>query len=250
MKLNEFTNEMSIANWLFRLNLEQFTEGFLNENISTVADLSDISESDLEKFSLKKAGDKKRILNMINGDEFSKKAFEYMSHQSMRSFLGFFIKNSKEIEGFIKLIPENYITEFHLRDIFEKDFNKSFETKARDLLEKVQLFHSGKKIKKTKKEEVKKYPKESPTEILERLKLEEFIPKFKEQGVLEQEFFYKLNEGLMTGLGITSYGMKKLLMKEIDEFNKKEVNEEDNIEKEVSLKKIQRVLLKTKSIQY
>ena len=107
IETNEFTNEMSIAQWLFRLNLDEFTDGFLKENMRRVINLKGISEGDLEKFGLKKAGDKKRIMNMIKGDDMSKKAFGYMSHQSIRALLGLFVKDSKEIESIVHLIPEN-----------------------------------------------------------------------------------------------------------------------------------------------
>lgn len=64
---------------------------------------------------------------------------------------------------------------------------------------------------------------------------------------MEPEFFYKLNEGLVKGLGVESFGLAKILAKEIDNFNKKEQEFE---EEEISVDKIRRTLQKTKSIQY
>ena len=55
----EFTNEMSITCWLSRLNLDEFASGFLKEHIRRVMDLKGINEGNLEKFGIKKAGDKK-----------------------------------------------------------------------------------------------------------------------------------------------------------------------------------------------
>lgn len=170
----DFSSEMSITSWLFRLNLEEFSEGFLKENISTVEDLKGISESDLTKFGISKSGDKKRIMNVINGEDSAKKAFELMSHQSIRAFLGILIKDPKEVESIVKMIPEGYLTEFHLRDVFEKELNKGIEQRAKEMMEKVRMFYSGQKLKK-KEEKKKKYPKESPEEILNRF-LSIFFP--------------------------------------------------------------------------
>ena len=82
-----------------------------------------------------------------------------------------------------------------------------------------------------------------------RLGLGGCIEKFKEQGVLEPEFFYKLNQVLVKGLGIESFGLTKILMKEIENFNKKEQEFEEERE-EICVDKIRRTLQKTKSIQY
>ena len=95
---------MSILHWLFRLNLEEFAPGFIKENIRRVIDLKGISEGNLEKFGVAKKGDQKRIMSMITGEDSAKKGFSYMSHQSMRSFLSLFLKNTKEIEALVSLI--------------------------------------------------------------------------------------------------------------------------------------------------
>lgn len=156
----DFSSEMSIASWLFHLNLEEFSEGFLRENISTVEDLKGISEKNLTTFGISKSGDKKRILNMINGEDSAKKAFELMSHQSIRAFLGILIKDPKEVESIVKMVPEGYVTEFHLRDVFEKDLNKELEQRAKEMMEKVRTFYSGQKLKKRREKE--KIPKRKP----------------------------------------------------------------------------------------
>ena len=75
------------------------------------------------------------------------------------------------------------------------------------------------------------------------------VEKFKEQGVLEPEFFYKLNKGLVKGLGVESFGLINILAQEIENFNKKEQELEDERE-EICVDKIRRTLQKSKSIQY
>lgn len=236
---------MSIAHWLFRLNLAHFTDSFLQEHLLTASDLQDFKEGDLDGLGVKREGDKKRIMNMIKGDELSKKAFQHMSRHSLSSYLSHFMKNNQEIESLVKLIPEDCITEFHVRDLFEKEDGRSLEEKTKELLENLAKFKSGKKIR--EKEDSKTYSKkETPKEILERLGLADFIEKFREQGVLDPANFAELNEGLVKELGVESLGLRKKLIAEIEKFGKAEQKEDD----EESLKGIKRVLLKTKSIQY
>ena len=224
---NQYSNEMSILHCPFRLNLEELRLASLKKTIRRVIDLKGISEGNLEKFGVAKKGDQKRIMSMITGEDSAKKGFSYMSHQSMRSFLSLFLKNTKEIEALVSLIPEDHITEFHLRDVFEKDLTKKYEVKLEDMLVKVRNFVAQKKVKKIK-EIPKKYPKETPLEILERLNMQQYIPKFIEHDVWEPEFFYKLELGNLKGdLGVDNYGLRKMLMKEIEEFNKKGVEIED-----------------------
>ena len=243
---------MSVSHWLFRLNLEQFTPGFIKENIKRVIDLKEISDGDLEKFGVKKEGDKKRIMNMLKGDDASKKGFNYMKHQSMRSFLSLFLKDQKEIESLVSSIPEDSITEFHLRDVFEKNLNQKYKEKADDMLSKGRTFMGKKKVRKTV-DAPKKYPKETPIQILERLKMEKYIPNFIENDVLDPECFYKLEMGNLKGeLKIDS--LRKVLIKENENFNKKGVEGED-IElggplEELIVEQIQNALKKSTSIKY
>ena len=242
---------MNIKEWLFRLNLDEFVNEFLKENILKASDMKGINESQLVKFGVKKKGDQKRIIDMIKGDDLSKKAFSLMSHQSIRSFLWLYMNNIKEIEAVVQLIPENCITEFHLRDIFERNGKKNLENDINDFIQRIKNSSQNQKVKKSETS-TKKYPKETPTQILERLKLESFIEKFKENKVLDAEYFYELNEGELAVIGIESYGMRKLLMKEIDNFNKKsqEVEIEGSQIHELLNERVQNILKKSGSIQY
>ena len=40
---------------------------------------------------------------------------------SIRSLLNLYLKDSQEIESLVNLIPENLITEYHLRDVFNEE---------------------------------------------------------------------------------------------------------------------------------
>jgi len=56
---------MSVAEWLFRLNLEQYFNGFLKEKIRDVKDLRYIDEGRLEKDFKVKQIERKRMMSMI-----------------------------------------------------------------------------------------------------------------------------------------------------------------------------------------
>ena len=213
----DFVSKMNISNWLFRLNLIEYASNFLKENITTVSDLKEISEKNLEKIGIKKSGDRQRILNMIKNDEDHQRAFEFMPHQSIQSFLGFYLKNSKKIENFLKIIPEEKITEFHLRDVFEKNCDKNVEEKINEMIEKTKLYYSEGRIFKNAE---KKCPfQKNIEEFLKELNLDEkTIEKFREQGVLEPEYFYRLKQNHLKGLGVESFGMRNIIMKEIDKY--------------------------------
>ena len=66
---------MTVKEWLHRLNLEELTEGFHNQNIRRVRDLEDFKEGDLEKWEVKKKEDMTRILNMLKGEDSAKKGY-------------------------------------------------------------------------------------------------------------------------------------------------------------------------------
>lgn len=189
---------------------------------------------------------------MLTGDEQSKKAFGYMSHQSIRSFLCLFLRNSKEIEELVKIIPDNQITEYHLRDIFEKNNGESYETKLKSLIQRIDNFLANKKQRKDVLK--KRYPKETPIKILEDLGMQSYIEKFKEHDVLESEFFYQLTEGNLKGeLGVESFGLRKEFMKKITELTKKTEEEEEEMigaVEELIVEKVQNALKKSGSIQY
>ena len=174
-----------------------------------------------------------------------------MSHQSIRSLLSLLLKDSKEIENFVKLIPEGKVTEFQLRDIFEKDLYKSYELKVKELLERLHHLEQGKKPKKTIKLPAR-YPKETPLEVLERLGMQKYIPKFIENDVIENEFFYKLDIDTLDGeIGVDNIGLRKILMKEIETVNKKNENEEWLLEEALfKAESLKNVLKKSSSIQY
>ena len=228
IEVNEYTNEMSIKDWLFRLGFEGFSEGFMKENIWRVVDLKGLDEGGLETYGVKKLGDQKRIINMLKGDDLSKKAFCLMSKSSIRSLLNLYLKDSQEIESLVNLIPENLITEYHLRDVFDEEGKKTLEDRIKLLVEKTRNYLNQGKIEK-KPEKKKEFPKETPEEILIRLGMEKNIETFKNNNALMPEIFWNLKtENLSRHLKVELVGKRMKLMKIIDEFNGKEDNDEEN----------------------
>lgn len=229
IEINEYTNEMSIKDWLFRLGLENYVEGFIKENLWRVGDLKGLDEGGLDKYGVVILGDKKRVINMLKGDELAKKAFGFMSKPSIRSLLGLYMKENWKIEALVDMIPENCLSEFHLRDII--DDNKSWvclEEKLQELIRKNEKFKKTGKIEK-KQEKKKNYPKESVEEILLSLGMEKYIEVFKKNNALNKEVFYSLNkDDLEQVFNVELVGKRMKLMKTIDEFNEnKEIEGEE-----------------------
>ena len=227
IEINEYTNEMSIKDWLFRLNLEIFAEEFVKENIWRVGDLKGMNEGGLDKYGVKKLGDQKRIVNMLKGDEMAKKAFGFMSKPSIRSLMNLYLNDPKQVEELVQSIPENTVTEFHLSDVFDDETRGTLQKKIKEMVNRVENFKKAGKIEKPV-EKKKKYPKETPEEILNRLGMEKNVETFIKNDALNPEIFYGLtSDDLERNFQVELVGKRMKLMKVINEFNAKEEDEEE-----------------------
>lgn len=234
IEINEYTNEMSIKDWLFRLGLESFAEEFIKENIWRVGDLKGMNEGGLDKYGVKRLGDQKRIVNMLKGDEIAKKAFCYMSKPSIRSLMNLYLNEIKEIEKLIQLIPENTVTEFHLRDVFDEECKGSLEKRIKELVIRVENYKKTGKIEK-KQEKTKIYSKENTEDILISLGMEKYVETFKKNNALLPEIFYGLtSDDLEKNFQVELVGKRMKLMKVINEFNAKKDEEIEDGEKSFS----------------
>lgn len=247
-EIEEYTNEMNLKEWLFRLGFEQYAPAFFKENLWRVGDLKDFNESDLEKYGIKLFGEVKRFSNMLKGDDKAKKAFCLLSKASIRALIGIYIKDTERLEGLVKIVPEFFVTEYHLRDVLEEESKETLETRLKNLVEYVKKFRETGEIKK-KIEKDKNFPKESPEDILNRLGMQKFVEEFKNSNALSPEIFYGLNnDDLLRVLKVELVGKRKKLMKIIDEFNAKK---EDAEEEEVILENLMiQGLKKQSSINY
>ena len=229
MESNEFSEEMGIAEWLIRLNLSKYADNFRKEGIFTVSNLKRIGEGDLSHYGLKTFGEKKRVVNMLKGEENTKKAFQLLSKTGVRAVVMNYTSDENLINSIVENVTENFISEFILRDFFDYE-NKDLDAeKMKVLLERVKRIKKGKAWK-----QKINYPKEKPIQILERLNLNDFIKKFEEEKVLNEEIFYKLDERKLEGvLEIKSVGAQMKLLKIIKDFNdnkEKMVEEEEKTE--------------------
>jgi len=229
----EFTQEMTVKEWLVRLNVGDLVKGFHQENIRRVRDLKGFSQGDLEKCGVKKKGDLTRILNMLKGDDITKKGFTLLTKQAVRGLLGLYIYKKEEMEIMIDIIGDHGISEFQLRDVFEKDLKRKPIEKLKEMIE-------VKKNEKNDKKE-KKIPIEEPKKVLEKLKMERFEGKFVENDVMGREEFYSLDDGMLNEIGVDHIGSRFELMKEIEMLKKLSENEEEEFFFERDLQKKQSV---------
>ena len=218
---SEFFEEMTIKEWLCRLNLEELTMGFHKQKIRRVRDLKDFTEGDLEKCDVKKKGDLTRILNMLKGEDNAKKGFTILTSQALRGLLALYVGNNKEIDSILNMIGEKKLSEFQLRDVFEKELNRKPIDKIKEII-------NGEGKKKETLVKKQKIPKEEPINVLEKLKMERFLVKFEENDVLGKEEFYKLDDGSLTEIGVDHIASRFALVDEIEKL-KKESEEEEEI---------------------
>lgn len=67
---------MSINEWLRRLNMHQFAPKFKKDGgVKRVMDLKYIGEGDLQGYGIEALTDRKRIMDMIQGEENTKMLF-------------------------------------------------------------------------------------------------------------------------------------------------------------------------------
>ena len=67
--------DMSINEWLRRLNMHQYAGNFRKDGIKRVSDLRYLGEGDLTTWGMTALTDRKRVMNMIQGEESAKALF-------------------------------------------------------------------------------------------------------------------------------------------------------------------------------
>ena len=135
--------------------------------------------------------------------------------------MNLYLNEIKEIEKLIQLIPENTVTEFHLRDVFDEECKGSLEKRIKELVIRVENYKKTGKIEK-KQEKTKIYSKENTEDILISLGLEKYVETFKKNNALLPEIFYGLtSDDLEKNFQVELVGKRMKLMKVINEFNAK-----------------------------
>lgn len=238
--------DMSINEWLRRLNMHQYAPKFRKDGgVKRVQDLKYIGEGDLTTYGITAMTDRKRIMEMMNGDETAKMYFALQTRSQARTIIQQFLQESEEIEEILDLIGEEQITGFQLRDIFDENKNLNIiKKKLSHKLSQNLLFKKGlakdedEKSEKEKKEEEEKKKKSHPKEdielMLKGLGLHDSIPKLKEKEIQEPEVFFELGVDAIIGLlDIKTEGKKfrfKEKMKEITEKHEKSLAKKEQDE--------------------
>jgi hypothetical protein len=112
---------MTIDEWLFRLNLLSLKKKFLNHKLRRVDDLKHIQGGEGELAGLE-LGDKlqcRRLWLMLSGDSEAKENFKYLSKHGVRSIGNIFLEKSKDVEELVSSIPDDTVTGYQLRDVFD-----------------------------------------------------------------------------------------------------------------------------------
>lgn len=110
---------MTIAEFLRRLNMEEYASNFLEMKIYYVSDLrhfGDIKQI-LEEFKIKDIMLAHRMKCMIAGEETAKLDFKYISVAKARQIIRTFISKETDCELIVDCITEDSLTTYQLRDI-------------------------------------------------------------------------------------------------------------------------------------
>jgi hypothetical protein len=124
--------DMTVKEWLRRLNMHKYTAKFRKDGIKRVSDLRFLGEGDLTTWGMTALTDRKRVMNMVQGDETAKQLFALQSVSQARSLISQFlpvndpthhlsIDPDKEMQEILKLVGDEQITGFQLLDIFDEN---------------------------------------------------------------------------------------------------------------------------------
>ena len=118
---SKISDDMPIDEWLHRLNYLSLKEKFEKQKIRRLSDLSYIDEQEqFTEFDITtEMLIKRRLWNMLTGDQETKDNYKYLSKHGIRSICQLFIKNKEDLNEVVNIIPEQTCTGFHLRDIFD-----------------------------------------------------------------------------------------------------------------------------------
>ena len=125
----ELINEMSVGEWLMRLNLIELAPKMAQLNMVQITDLKvflDEKKLDELKVEFKYPIHKARFNSMIQGkDQITLADFKLITVQTAKQILGKFIKNKSKFEELSSYLEDNVMSAFQLRDVltFNNDFN-------------------------------------------------------------------------------------------------------------------------------
>lgn len=168
---------------------------------------------------------------MMIGEAETKEAFKYLSRHGIRAIAAVFISKEAILNQLVDSIPENVLTGFHLKDIFDAT-NKPAEIKQKlyDAIMFNKRFPKSLAVS-------KQITKEQPDQEEEKKKLEidfdltkffkdhellDCINKLQKADLNDPELFFKVDVGTLEGiLDIKPEGKKHKMMKKIKELREK-----------------------------
>ena len=246
--------DMSINEWLRRLNFQKYAPKFRKDGIKRVSDLKYLGEGDLTTWGMTALTDRKRVMSMIEGDETAKSLFALQTRSQARTIIAQYIPvtaaaadsgstdYSKEIEEILDILGEDSITGYQLRDIFDENMKKGIDVVKCKLIQKVAdnaLIQKGLAKDRDAEKEVKEEPKEGEDkktvvpkdvnieQLLKGLGLAESLPKLKEHEIAENEIFFELDaDKLIELLEIKTEGKKMRFKDKLQEVKDKHEKEE------------------------
>lgn len=125
----ELIDEMSVGEWLMRLNLIELAPKMAQLNMVQITDLKvflDENKLDELEIEFKYPIHKGRFNSMIQGeDQITLADFKLITVQTARQILGKFIKNKSRFDELSPYLEDNLMSAFQLRDVltFNNDFN-------------------------------------------------------------------------------------------------------------------------------
>lgn len=127
----ESIKEMTVAEWLDRLNLQKYipvftrqTCFFVKELIFHVDDCQELKDT----IKIKEDLDKARIRNMIKGSKSAEADFHYLNHHRAREILVQNMQSIDIVEEIMKVFPDQWdaetktLTGFQLKDIMKESY--------------------------------------------------------------------------------------------------------------------------------
>lgn len=227
--------EMTVAEWLDRMNLTKYLEMFTKNQAYLVSELRlhlDIfDKSKLNKnYEFKDKLDEQRIKFMISTDSEEKVEFQWVTPQQARRKIQKFVKNEEITTNLIKAIPENSLTGFQLNDILIDNYsekqlldaikNRIQKTKGR--IRKAQdprlaTKDDDEKIKEdeTDEQKTKRFgqPKDDVEALFKEVGAEKSLEKLKEHKINDYVFWTVDAGELEEKLEIEVFGVRKKLFK-------------------------------------
>lgn len=178
-----------------------------------------LDEGKLNEYGVEALSDKKRVMNMIQGEESVKANFALQTRPQARTILNQFLADTKDVEEILNLIGEEKVTGFQLVDVFDetKNFNEIKQKLHHKILSNEAILRG---IRKEEDDEVKEkeevadkkkgdFPPDDIEKILKTLGLGDSIPKLKEHEINTPAVFWNIEvDKIITVLDVKTEGKK------------------------------------------